>query len=71
MFHIYDKSGKVDTCIEASKETPKRRGSGGLLGGRKKNPAPEVPLEEMDFGKKVLHTAWHPHENAIAIAGLK
>jgi len=30
--------------------------------------SPNVNL--MDFGKKALHVAWHPHQNAIAVAGL-
>jgi serine/threonine-protein phosphatase 2A regulatory subunit B len=34
--------------------------------GRKKKE--EVPVETIDFNKKILHAAWHPHENSIAVA---
>lgn len=43
-----------------------------------KNPPPYVPgrpqeapdINLMDFGKRALHTAWHPSEDVVAIAGL-
>ena len=34
--------------------------------GRKKKE--EVAVESIDFNKKILHAAWHPHENSIAVA---
>lgn len=40
--------------------------SGGGGGGkRKKN---EVNADSMDFNKKILHPAWHPERNIIALA---
>ena len=27
-----------------------------------------MPVEAIDFNKKILHAAWHPHENSIAVA---
>lgn len=34
-------------------------------GKRKKD---EISVDCLDFNKKILHTAWHPHENIIAVA---
>jgi len=34
--------------------------------GRKKKD--DVNVENIDFSKKILHAAWHPHENSIAVA---
>jgi len=28
----------------------------------------EISVECLDFNKKILHTAWHPQENIIAVA---
>ena len=28
----------------------------------------EIFVDCLDFNKKILHTAWHPHENIIAVA---
>ncbi|VVC90030.1 unnamed protein product [Leptidea sinapis] len=28
----------------------------------------EISVDCLDFNKKILHTAWHPHESIIAVA---
>ncbi|KNC69854.1 hypothetical protein SARC_17626, partial [Sphaeroforma arctica JP610] len=28
----------------------------------------EIDAEQIDFNRKVLHTAWHPQEDLIAVA---
>ena len=28
----------------------------------------EVNVESLDYNRKILHTAWHPSENIIAVA---
>lgn len=28
----------------------------------------EISVESLDYGRKILHTAWHPEENIIAVA---
>ena len=65
--HIYDRIGKGDVCIEASK-TPKKRLANK---GRLNLPRPKTKkLEEngeMDMDKKVLHCAWHPTEPCVAV----
>jgi serine/threonine-protein phosphatase 2A regulatory subunit B len=68
-FHIYDAQGKTDIALEASKNAFKKKpvAAKPKLGlGRKKKE--EVPVETIDFNKKILHAAWHPHENSIAVA---
>lgn len=37
----------------------------GTGGKRKKD---EISVDCLDFGRKILHTAWHPQENIIAVA---
>lgn len=38
---------------------------------RKSKPLPApVNVDNLDFSKKVLHLAWHPQENVVAVAGL-
>lgn len=48
--------------------------AGNSRGNKKRLQAPtdsseeEVGADALDFNKKILHTAWHPKENIIALA---
>jgi len=76
-FHIYDRNGKNDVCIEASKfaqpKKPKSSGVGskikGLTRGKNKDTKKndEINPDTIDYTKKALHVAWHPKENLIAV----
>lgn len=35
-------------------------------GGKRKKD--EISVDCLDFNKKILHTAWHPSENVVAVA---
>jgi serine/threonine-protein phosphatase 2A regulatory subunit B len=69
-FKIFDRHAKRDVMLEASKEIAKPRT---LLkprkvctGGKKKKD--EISVDSLDFNRKILHTAWHPTENVVAVA---
>ncbi|MGH0181534.1 UNVERIFIED_CONTAM: hypothetical protein FKN15_007128 [Acipenser sinensis] len=69
-FRMFDRGQKKDVTLEASRESSKpravlkpRKVCGG--GKRKKD---ELSVDSLDFNKKILHTAWHPQENIIAVA---
>lgn len=69
-FHIFDRSDKQDICLEASPEFSKPRQilkprRVAVTGKRKKD---DITVECLDFSHKILHTAWHPQENIIAVA---
>jgi len=77
-FHIYDKNGKNDVCIEASKYAVKSKPKSSLTNkmklGRKKDSGKskqgadlEINPDAIEFTKKALHVAWHPRENLIAV----
>ena len=61
-FHVYDRYGRTDTSIEASKEAPGRRNG--------EHMDPKIDVENIDYGKRTLHLVWHPLRNAMAVAGL-
>ena len=69
-FRMFDRDNKRDTTLEACREItkpktilkPKKVCTGGK---RKKD---EISVDCLDFNKKILHTAWHPLENIVAIA---
>jgi len=68
-FHIYDRDNKTDVCLEASKNAFKKKAGATkskLSLGRKKKD--DFSADTLDFGKKILHAAWHPQENSIAVA---
>ncbi|XP_021962368.1 protein phosphatase PP2A 55 kDa regulatory subunit isoform X2 [Folsomia candida] len=61
-FRIFDRTLKKDYTLEASRDVAKPKM---VLKPRKKD---EIGVDCLDFSKKILHTAWHPRENIIAVA---
>ena len=69
-FRMFDRDSKRDVTLEACRDNmkpkqvlkPKKVCTGGK---RKKD---EISVDCLDFNKKILHTAWHPTENYIAVA---
>ncbi|MBN3288504.1 2ABD phosphatase, partial [Polyodon spathula] len=69
-FRMFDRNTRRDMTLEASRESSKPRG---ILKPRKvctggKRKKDEISVDSLDFNKKILHTAWHPKENVIAVA---
>nr|XP_036871853.1 serine/threonine-protein phosphatase 2A 55 kDa regulatory subunit B beta isoform [Manis javanica] len=69
-FRMFDRNTKRDVTLEASRENSKPRA---ILKPRKvcvggKRRKDEITVDSLDFSKKILHTAWHPSENIIAVA---
>lgn len=67
---MFDRSTKRELTLEASRDVAKPRTVLKLRkvcsqGKRKKD---EISVDCLDFNKKILHTAWHPAENIIAVA---
>lgn len=69
-FRMFDRDAKRDTTLEACKEITKPRTvlkpRKVCTGGKRKKD--EISVDCLDFNKKILHTAWHPLENIVAIA---
>ena len=67
---MFDRGFRHDVTLEASRENckplsvlkPRRVTTGGK---RKKD---EISVDSLDFNRKILHTAWHPLDNIIAVA---
>ncbi|NXM87892.1 2ABD phosphatase, partial [Oenanthe oenanthe] len=69
-FRTFERSSRRDATLEASRESSKPRA---VLKPRKvctsgKRKKDEITVDSLDFNKKILHTAWHPMENIIAVA---
>ena len=62
-FHVYDRTGKNDVCIEAS-NAPQKRGRGARTSKIVTDP------DQLDFGKKALNMAWHPQQDTLAVCAL-
>jgi len=69
-WRVFDRESKHDTTYEACREhlAPKQ-----LLRPRRvctsgKRRKDEIGVDCLDFNRKILHTAWHPTENVIALA---
>ncbi|KAG8806068.1 protein phosphatase 2A regulatory subunit cdc55, partial [Serendipita sp. 399] len=61
-FRIYDVEGPSDVILQADKSAFKTAKKD--VGAQK----PALPLDAVDFSKKILHGSWHPRENTVAIA---
>jgi len=69
-FRIFDVESKKDVTLEASRENSRPKG---LLKPKKisnstKKKKDEFNAENLDFNRKILHTAWHPKDHIIAVA---
>ena len=67
---MFDRNTKRDVTLEASRENCKPLH---VLKPRKVSTGPkrkrdEISVDSLDFNRKILHTAWHPKENIIAVA---
>lgn len=70
-FRMFDRgASKWETTFEASRENAR---PGQLLKPRKvclanKRKKDEISIDCLDFNKKILHSAWHPTDNVLAVA---
>ncbi|KAI4501350.1 hypothetical protein M0802_003723, partial [Mischocyttarus mexicanus] len=69
-FRVFDRNTKRDLTLEAARDIAKPKT---LLKPRKvctggKRKKDEISVDCLDFNKKILHTAWHPSENVVAVA---
>ncbi|XP_022703304.1 serine/threonine-protein phosphatase 2A 55 kDa regulatory subunit B alpha isoform-like isoform X2 [Varroa jacobsoni] len=73
-FRVFDRNTKRDVTLEASREIAKPRtllrpkrvcATATGVGKRKKE---ELTVDCLDFNRKILHTAWHPRDNVLAVA---
>lgn len=67
-FVIANWQSDVTQLIQAEKPAPKRKTAQARSKKPRKQPATNV--DQIDFGKKALHVAWHPSQNAVAVACL-
>jgi len=69
-FRVFDRESKKEVTLEASPDIAKPKT---ILKPRKvstqtRRKKDEIAVDCLDYNKKILHTAWHPHENTIAVA---
>jgi serine/threonine-protein phosphatase 2A regulatory subunit B len=71
VFQVHDREGRGASHTEVSRNVAKRRMpmSKGIKGAFRRAPADSVG-EAIAFDKKILHLAWHPERDVVAIAGL-
>jgi len=69
-FRLFDRDSKNDATFESSREAIR---PGSVLKTRKVSTAnkrrkDEIAVDCLDFNKKILHAAWHPQDNVLAVA---
>ena len=69
-FRMFDRGYRQDVTLEACREGSKPRSvlkpRKVCTGGKRKKD--EISVDSLDFNQKILHTAWHPQDNIIAVA---
>lgn len=69
-FRVFNRQSKADVTLEACAEIAKPRTvlkpRRVCIGAKRKKE--EISPDSLDFTKKILHTAWHPKENIVAVA---
>lgn len=69
-FRMIDRGHCQDLILEASQENCKPlsilKPRKVCIGGKRQKD--EISVDSLDFDKKILHTAWHPLDNIIAVA---
>lgn len=73
LFRMYDLESSENVCLEASRDT-----IGGpmhqlqpiqiISGQTPRMSRQQIHVEDIDFNLKILHAAWHPHRNILALA---
>uniref|UniRef100_A0A7S3D003 Serine/threonine-protein phosphatase 2A 55 kDa regulatory subunit B n=1 Tax=Palpitomonas bilix TaxID=652834 RepID=A0A7S3D003_9EUKA len=76
-FHVLDWASGTDMAMEATKNASKKKApqfkrlslGRGRQTGAKDPPPPSIntDLDTIDFMKRVLHCAFHPHDNTVAV----
>jgi len=66
MFSIYDRNSKNEVQLEATKVASKVKKPVKMKPAKKKS-KDELNPDNLDFSKKMLHVAWHPWENLVAV----
>ena len=80
-YRVFDRETQHDVTLEASRAdlpSPGTAVEGGKLQHQPLRPRrvctaskrrkDEISVDSLDFNKKILHTAWHPAENILALA---
>ena len=79
MFHVYNRDGQLGLSMEltkcstagGSKNAWNHRQAVGMAGKNGTAPLSPAPAHHsVDFGRRVLHLAWHPQRDVVAVAGL-
>lgn len=78
-FRIYDVDGSSDVILQADKSAFKTKKVWScpsimlsLIETRQpqdtqSSAKPGLPVDAVDFSKKILHGSWHPRENTVAV----
>jgi len=64
--NIYDRNSKNEVQLEATKAASKVKKPVKMKNVKKKT-KDELNPDNIDFTKKILHAAWHPTENLVAV----
>lgn len=67
-FHVYDRAAQSQTSIEANSFHRNNNKRNAMLRSVRNPRTGEFNADNIDFGKKVLHVAWHPSDPVVALA---
>jgi serine/threonine-protein phosphatase 2A regulatory subunit B len=73
LFKVYDRSAEEGVCLEASRDnisgpTHTLKPVQIISGNTPRTVREQIHVEDIDYNLKILHAAWHPQRNILALA---
>lgn len=73
LFRVYDLASTDNVCLEASRDnitgpTHTLQPVSIISGTTPRTTREQIHVEDIDFNLKILHAAWHPQRNILALA---
>eukprot|EP00041_Stephanoeca_diplocostata_P015391 m.293449 g.293449 ORF g.293449 m.293449 type:complete len:437 (-) comp20020_c0_seq1:162-1472(-) len=73
LFRVYDLASAKNVCLEASRDniigpTHTLQPVSIISGSTQRTSREQIHVEDIDFNLKILHAAWHPQRNILALA---
>eukprot|EP00040_Diaphanoeca_grandis_P009977 m.51103 g.51103 ORF g.51103 m.51103 type:complete len:443 (-) comp21397_c0_seq1:37-1365(-) len=73
LFRVYDRVSQEDVCLEASRDnisgpTHTLNPVQIISGTTQRQKREQIHVEDIDYNLKILHAAWHPSRNILALA---
>ena len=73
LFNVFDRESQTDICLEASRDniqgpTHRLNAVNIMPGSAQRLERDQIYVDDMDYNMKIMHAAWHPGRDILALA---